>query len=319
MTRRLAWLWLAPVAMAHMVSMSTGEARIEGRRMRFELRMPLYEVAHVREPARALIEALKFSSRGEAGKRTESRCREISAEGAYRCEAVYEFPEPVERLAVESSLPSITVSNHVHLLRATRDRASDQAVLDFSFPRADLRFRPPTPAEAAIEQVIAGALRAAGGAAPLLFLASLVLAARGRRELLAIGGAFLLAEILSCTVAPYTGWRPAPRFVEAAAALTIAYLAVEILLLPQAGHRAIVVGVLGLFHGLYYSLFVTGSGYRAGWVLAGVTIADVALIGLLAWLLARVRRLAGSVPVVQALAGVLLAVGLAWFFVRLRS
>jgi len=320
MTRRFTLALLAALpASAHMVSMSTGELKIEGRRANFELRMPLYEVAHVKNPERALLAAIRFSSRGAPARLTESRCRETPAQAAYLCEAAYEFPETVERLQVESSLHSITVANHVHLLRVVRDGASDQAVMDLSFPRADLRFRPATPSEVAFQQITAGALRAAGGAAPLLFLAALALAARTRRELLALAGAFLAGEILSCLVLPITGWSPAPRFVEAAAALTIAYLAVEILLLPKAGHRWAVVGVLGIFHGLYFAIFTSTSGYQVRWVLTGVAAGEILVLAVFAILFARLRKLLDTLRPEPVCAGLLLAVGLVWFFVRLKG
>lgn len=320
MTFRAAW-WLSaavPLA-AHMVSMSTGDVRIEGRRLRFELRMPLYEVAHVKDPARSLLAAVRFSSGGAAARELESRCQEIPAQGAYLCQASYEFPAAVDRLQVTSSLHSITVANHVHLLRAGRNGAADQAVMDISFPRADLRFRPPTPGEIAAQQIAAGAMRAAGGAAPLLFLAALALAARTRRELAALAGAFLAGEALACLLVPRTGWMPAPRFVEAAAALTIAYLAVEILLLPQAGHRWAVVGILGVFHGLYFAMFIASSRARAHWVLAGVAAGEIVLIAVFAGLLGRLRRALAPHRPERAGSAALLAIGLVWFLVRLRG
>ena len=109
-----------------------------------------------------------------------------------------------------------------------------------------------------------------------------VLAARRRRELLALTGMFLLGLILACIVSPSVGWQPAPRFVEAAAALTIAYLAAEILLLPEAGKRWLVVGALGVFHGFYFDLFIRGSEYGAGYVLTGVAVSEVLLVALFA-------------------------------------
>ncbi len=319
--KRLVWiLALAlPAARAHMISMSTGELRIDGRRAAFELRMPLYEIQHVRQPERALLAGLRFSSAGAPARMVESRCREEKLQAAYFCEAAYEFAAEVERVTVESTLPSVTVANHVHLLRAVRGAASDQAVLDLSFPRAELRFRPPTAAEMAWRQAGAGMMRAVGGAAPLLFLAALVLAARSRRELLVLAAMLVAGETVACLVVPLTGWHPAPRFVEAAAALTIAYLAVEILVLPQAGRRWLVVAVLGLFHGLYFAIFAATSDYRAGYVLAGVAGAQWTLIGLLAWVFSRAHRLLAKLQPVRIAAGLLLAVGLVWFFVRLRG
>ena len=73
----------------------------------------------------------------------------------------------------------------------------------------------------------------------------------------------------------HVAWQPAPRFVEAATALAVAYLAVEILLLPQAGARWLVAGVLGALHGLYFHLFVQTTGYSPALVLLGAALAEV--------------------------------------------
>ena len=151
----------------------------------------------------------------------------------YVCTADYQFPAPVETLQAECTLASVTVPNHVHLLRAYRGDKTDQAVFDLSYTQAEIRFRPPTAFETATREISAGFMRAAGGLAPLLFLVSLVLAARSRRELMALTASFLAAEALACAMAPRLQLPLSPRFIEAAAALTIAYLAFEIILLPQ--------------------------------------------------------------------------------------
>ena len=82
-------LWLLPcmgaVLQAHMVSMSSGELRVTGNRATFELRMPLYEIEHVRSPESALFSQLRFSSAGVEGRLLEKSCREDRDDGAYRC------------------------------------------------------------------------------------------------------------------------------------------------------------------------------------------------------------------------------------------
>ncbi len=306
-------------AASHMVSISTGEITIEGNRARYVIRMPIYEVQHIKDAGPALLNAIHFSSGGSEARRLDGSCSNDAAENALVCTANYEFAAPVEILDASSAFHTLTVPNHVHVLRGTLGDKSDQAVLDLSFPKATLRFRPPTLFERIAQQSVAGAMRAAGGSAQWLFLAALVLAARSRRELLRIAAMFLLGEILSCLLLPVTGWQPAPQFVEAACALTIAYLAVEILLLPEAGMRWLVVGVLGLFHGLYFSLFITGGEFSAGWVLLGVVVIEVVLLALLGWILSRLARFLPMPAATRAAAGLLLVVGLAWFFVRLRS
>jgi hypothetical protein len=102
--------------------------------------------------------------------------------------------------------------------------------------------------------------------------------------------------------------------VEAAGALTVAYLAVEILLLPQAGARWVIAGVLGAFHGLYFRLFLQTTGYHAGYVLAGAAVAELPVIAVVALVFSRLPRV-----VHRVLACGLLAFGLVWFGLRLRG
>jgi HupE / UreJ protein len=316
---KLLWLLACPVALsAHMVSMSTGELKVEGDRAHFELRIPTYEVAHVSEPEHTLLDHIRFKSGGAWGTPSAQSCRDD--QGTYICTADYRFPAPVDKLDVECTLASVTVPNHVHMLRAylvdkSGDK-TDQAVFDLSFTTAELRFRPPTAWETGFQEIAAGFMRAAGGLAPLLFLASLVLAARSRRELVMLTASFLAAECLACGIAPRISFPLSPRFIEAAAALTIAYLAFEIILLPKSGMRWLVVAVLGLFHGAYFSIFLAESGYHAVTFLCGVAAAEVLLIAAFALALWQLTRLAWMKRAVPVAATMLLTVGLVWFLVR---
>ncbi|MGH9663126.1 MAG: HupE/UreJ family protein, partial [Bryobacteraceae bacterium] len=298
MRSALLFLVAAVPLAAHVVSISAGEARVEGSRLTYELRMPLYEIAHIADPQVSLWKHIRFTSNRVDGRIVEHNC--LPRGDNYVCRAVYEFPSEIDRLQIECTFASITVPNHVHMLRATKGDRTDQAVFDESFTEADLRFRPPTAAELAMKAIAEGVWRAVAGAMQLLFLASLALAARSRRELLALAGAFLAGELLACALAPHVLPRLSPRFLEAATALTVAYLAVEILLLPKAGQRWIVVGVLGLFHGLYFALFLTAGEFNPALFLAGVLLAELVVIAALALIfskLARVARAFRPVPV----------------------
>jgi hypothetical protein len=277
--------------------------------------MPLYEIAHVPHPETALLEHVRF-----AGARLVSRnCAEDRSRDLYVCEADYEFGAPPERVDVECTLASITVPNHVHMLRAEMGAKHDQGLFDVAFPRATLRFRPPTAAEVAMTEAAGGFMQALGGPVQILFLAALALAARSRKELAALAAMFLAGQILAVIVTPHTSWQPAPRFVEAAAALTVAYLAIEILLLPKAGSRWAVAGVLGVFHGLYFHLFLQTAEYRPAWVLAGAAFAEIAVIGALALVVAQTQRWAKMLRPVQVSAAALLVFGMVWFVLRLRG
>ncbi len=311
--KHLVWLAALPLA-AHMVSLSTGELKVDGNRAHYELRIPMYEVAHVREPEHTLLDHVRFRGGGAWGKPSGQSCKD--EQGTYVCSADYAFPAPPDQIDAECTLASVTVPNHVHMLRAYLGDKTDQAVFDLSFTTAEIRFRPPTAMETALQELAAGFMRAAGGLAPLLFLASLVLAARSRRELVKLTAALLGAECLACAIAPRIGFPLSPRFIEAAAALTIAYLAFEIILLPNSGMRWLIVGVLGLFHGAYFSTFLAESGYGAVTFLCGVTVAELLLIAILAFAMTWLGRVRRAVP---AAATLLLTIGVIWFFVRLRA
>lgn len=313
----LSLLCAIPLA-AHMVSMSSGEVRVSGDRAHYVLRMPLYEIVHVKQPDRTLLEHVRFKGGGAWANAANTACREDQE--TYICEADYQFPGPVDGLMVECTLASVTVPNHIHLLHAYQGDKIDQAVFDISFTTNELRFRPPTAFETAVRESAAGFIRAAAGLAPLLFLSSLALAARSRRELIELVISFLTAEALACAVAPKIGaLRLSPQFIEAAAALTVAYLAFEIVLLPKSGMRWLVVGVLGLFHGMYFSSFLVQSGYHAVTFLGGVFFAELLLIGGFALVLKRLTRFSWMRRAVPVAASLLLATGLVWFFLRLKA
>jgi hypothetical protein len=292
------------------MSMSSGDLTVDGARAHYQLRMPLYEIAHVANPEHVLLEHVRFAD----ARMVRSECHTNAASDTYLCSADYEFPAPVDRVEVECTLASVTVPNHVHLLRAQMGGKRDEGIFDIGFTRATLRFRPPTAMETAVTQAGAGFIRALGGAVPVLFLAALAIAARSRRELLAITAAFLLGQWASALAMPHLAWQPAPRFVEAAMALAVAYLAVEVLLLPEAGVRWLVTCVLGLFHGMYFHLFLQTTGYKAGLVLAGAGLAEMVMVAVMGLVLLRagglVRRVASSA---------LLVVGMGWFVMRLRG
>ncbi|MGC9950806.1 MAG: HupE/UreJ family protein [Bryobacteraceae bacterium] len=310
---------LACPMFAHVMSMSSGDLTIHGTQAHYELRLPLYETPHVANAAQSLFAHIVFSSGGRPAQLLRSACREDAAHGSYVCTADYQFAAPVDSLDVECTFHAVTVPNHVHLLRVENGGKRDQALFDISFPRATLRFRPPTAIETAIAQAGGGALRACGGAAQILFLASLVLAARSRRELILLTVMFLAGQTAAALIVPLTAWQPPARFVEAAAGLTIAYLAVEILALPKAGMRWLIVAVLGAFHGLYFELFLRTTGYRAVYVLTGAVCAEIALIAVCAPIFSYLGRHLAALKPVPVCASVLLVTGMAWFFLRLRS
>ena len=314
----LALLSAAP-APAHVMSLSNGKLRVEGARAEYELRMPLYEIAHLEEPQKTLLQNFHVRSRGKQAEPENATCEEDKDGGWYVCRAEFRFSEPIDELDVECRFAAVTVPNHVHLLRAERAEVTQQAVFDFSFTRTTINFVPPTAVEVAWSEVGAGLTRVIVGPIQILFVLGLALAGRSRKELLWLAAAFLLAESASAVVVAAKSWQPSARFLEAAGALTLAYLAVEVLLLPEARYRWLVAAAMGVFHGFYFGSFLEQSEMDPFFVLAGVSLAEVVLLLIFALLLSRIERSLPRLRPVRAGSVALFAVGMVWFILRLQS
>jgi len=315
----LAALVFVPSLFAHAMSMSNGELEVSGNTVTFELRMPIYEIVHLENPQPALLDAVRFYSHGEEGERVGGSCESQQQDGWYVCHSKFEFPEPVDVLDVECTLAGATVPNHVHVLRARRGEVTEQAVFDFSFTRSTINFVPSTATEVAFSEIWAGLARVMGGPIQILFVLALVLAGRSRKELFWLAVAFILVESISTVVVNAKSWEPPTRFVEAAAALTVAYLAVEILMLPQAGYRWMVAAGMGVFHGFYFGSFLQQSQMDALFVLTGVAVGEGLLLVVFAVLLSQLKRVAAALKPVQVGSGLLFLIGMAWFILRMRS
>ncbi len=317
--RLLLVLALAAIpARAHVVSMSTSEARLQGARLDFELRMPLYEAAHMAHPEAELFANVHFRAGGEATL-LEHSCRADA--GNLVCNAVYRFHTEPEQFDVQCTFAAVTVPNHVHLMRAIHGDKSEQAAFDASFTSMTIRFRPPTAFEVAARDAVSGFWRAASGMVQVLFLAALVLAARSRRELLLLAAMFFAGQAITAAAHLSMRLQVSARFVEAATALTIAYLAVEILLLPSAGQRWLIAGVLGLLHGMYFDMLLAAGDYGRTAFLTGAFAAESIIV----LIFAMAARFGRRIPVLRqslvmrAMASLLLATGLSWFIIRLKS
>src|ERR1700733_16035424 len=221
--RRLLLFLICCSMYAHVVSMSSGELHVNGQTATYELRIPMYEVAHVTNPETALLDQVKF----EGARRTSSSCKE--QDGTYICRADYEFAAPVpDKIEVECTLFQVTVPNHVHLLYAVQGPNSDQQVFDQSFRQAEIRFHPPSRAELIAKAAAAGIARLFKSVSGLLFFVCLVLAARNTREMGILTIAFVAGEWLARPLSPCIPMSFSPEFLEAILALTVAYLAAEI-------------------------------------------------------------------------------------------
>lgn len=285
---------------AHTVSISTGELRVDGPTATYELRMPLYEIANLQNPETALLDHLRFGD----GHRTKSSC--MPEGGMYVCSANYEFPALIpDRLHVECTLFQVTVPNHIHLLTAEQGKNQDQVVFDQTLPTGEVHFRPPSPAEIVLRDLTKGAWRLLTSVASLLFLVGIAVAARSAKEAFGMVAVLVAAEWLSPTFAAKIPATLSPRFLESAVALALAYLAVEVLFLPDGGGRWVAVLAAGAFEGLSFAGFPKN-------YLAGANLVQVAGVALLT-----VAAIKWMRPWRRPSAAVVMAAALTWFAVRL--
>ena len=230
-------LCLAAILHAHPVSMSTGEFHMDGPTATFELRIPMYEVAQIAHPETELLAHFRFGD----GHLARSTCQVgIGPEdGSYTCHGEYEFPTlHPDTLEVQCTLFQATVPNHIHMLTATQMSGSgqeftDQEVFDRRFTTIEVRFRPPSAAEAMFRGAASGALRAIESLLGLLCVAGLALAVRGWKEALLFLAVYAGAELGARRLGPFLPVSLSAKFLEAVLALMVAYLAVEILLLDR--------------------------------------------------------------------------------------
>lgn len=306
------------MAQAHMVSISTGDLRLEGRSARLELHIPAYEAEeHLSDPERQVLGAIDFFSGDTKARVTSGSCALEAAVDSLRCDIGLEFATEPAAITVESRLHQILVRNHVFILRASANGASARAVVDVAIPRATVRFAPPTLVERAAGGFFAGLRRVWTGPAQLLFLIALAIAARHSRELAVLALAFIVGQGTACWTMALTGWQPAAAFIEAAAALTIAYLALEVLLFPEASYRWLVVGVLGAVLGLGFGSFLSVSEVEEEFFLAGAVLMQLTILALLYWIRTRIPPQWPVLSLERLAAGLLAAVGLSWFVYRL--
>ena len=164
----------------------------------------------------------------------------------------------------------------------------------------------------------------------VLFVVALLLGAKSIGGVMKVALTFTLAHSVTLGLAAL-GWVEVPsRIVEPLIALSIAYVAAETVLGLRPGfsseswHRLLVVFGFGLLHGLGFASALSFTP-ELSWRLllslltfnAGIEVGQVLVIGLLFPLLLLVRRFRWSTVAHAAAAGLVIAVGLFWFFERL--
>jgi hydrogenase/urease accessory protein HupE len=177
-------------------------------------------------------------------------------------------------LTIESEVPKRVARGHRQLVVVTAgDRVAAERLIDGLRGEVsiDLEHDPSRgPDDAAARRawhfLSVGVRHILTGYDHLVFLAGLLLAARGARELLVGLTAFTAAHSLSLALAVVAGARAPGSIVEPIIAASIAWVGLENLVPGRSGVRVLVVFGFGLIHGMGFAEALTELGFgRSAW------------------------------------------------------
>jgi hydrogenase/urease accessory protein HupE len=158
----------------------------------------------------------------------------------------------------------------------------------------------------------------------ILFLFGLLLIGRGLRNLVAIVTSFTVAHSATLALATLGIVRPAPWTIEAAIALSIAYIGFENLFVENPRYRWKIAFVFGLVHGFGFATVLREMHLpRAGLMVSlfsfniGVEIGQIAIVCLMYPLLRATAETRYRPIITRVASSAIALVGLVWFYQRI--
>jgi hydrogenase/urease accessory protein HupE len=241
-----------------------------------------------------------------------------------------ECPRPPSRLHVTSGYLDRFPIGHTSFVTATRGFQKTEAVALLAQPEVDLDVRVQQKPFFAIVKVGIGHILT--GYDHLTFLLALLLVPAPEPDkrkkllwaLLGVLTAFTLGHTLSLAIASLSGIAPSPRIVEPAIALSIAYVAAENFLVKSWRHRWLLTFPFGLVHGFGFAsglldLAVDQADLpRALFAFnVGVEVGQLAVLAVVLPAVLWAQRLARYTTLRRVLSGLIIALGLMWFVLRI--
>jgi hydrogenase/urease accessory protein HupE len=242
----------------------------------------------------------------------------------------YTCPVDAKELRIEARFVSELGRGHRHLVRLESGNRQSETVAtakSLSFvlrPRGDAQ---PAKQIGLGTYVRLGVEHIVTGYDHLLFLLGLVLLGRPIRSLVGAITAFTVAHSITLALAAFDVWSPSPRFVEPCIALSIAYVGIENWFVSDARGRWRITFPFGLVHGFGFAgalreiavprpqVPMALFGFNLGVEVGQIAVLAVLLPVVLA---ARKRKLWQRVGM-RACTGVVAAIGIVWFFIRVSS
>jgi len=273
----------------------------------------------------AMIQHLRISADGRACEAAPGRVTPPASEGGNVLVVIpFLCAGPPRELVLHDDLFDVLGSNYHTLANIQWKGGSQQFVFQPDARETRIELEPGASGRGAASFFTLGIHHILIGFDHLLFLLALVLRGGNLWSLLKIITAFTLAHSITLALAVFDVVVLPGRLVEAAIALSIAYVAAENLFLKHAvSHRWAVSFLFGLVHGFGFSSVLRELGLPTqglAWSLLsfnlGVEVGQAAAVALMLPLLLWLRRFKWEPRAVATLSGVVLVVGLGLFVER---
>lgn len=165
----------------------------------------------------------------------------------------YVFPQDVLAIRVNSSLPEVLGSGHIHFTTAAMNGRLQDGILDNQKPSA--LFSPETGSNGRtfLRFLWLGIQHIATGYDHLAFLTGLLIATASMRSLVKVVTSFTLAHSITLGLATFSVVVLPSRFTESTIAASIIYVAAENLIRGRAIERYRITFLFGLVHGFGFS------------------------------------------------------------------
>jgi len=317
-------------ALAHGTGVSKAEYAIDDHVIHAAIVFRREELANAFavEPARGVADSITITA--ESGKCVAGAptLSEDAPDGS-RVSFDLTCAAPPSQLHISSGYLDRFPVGHTAFITVTRGYQKSEAVALLAQPDVDVEVNAERRPFSAIVRV--GVIHILTGYDHLTFLFALLLvpppAANKRKQLvwalLGVLTAFTIGHTLSLAIAALGGVAPSPRIIEPAIALSIAYVAMENFFVKGWRHRWLLTFPFGLVHGFGFAgglldLAVDRAdlpralfGFNLGVELGQLGVLAIALPAVLA-----LQRLSSYGLIRRALSGVIVALGLVWFVLR---
>jgi hypothetical protein len=333
------------LAFAHTTSISYSEITIQQKEIEIRLRLNLYECKFApqldhnsdhrlsEEEVRngfgkysgTLFDNIQIRSQSELGKSTLSRFRFNSDTGELECYLIFSFSQVLEDVWFKVTLQNITDSGHLNLALLQYDFQREQRFFNLENSEVHLELHRSWMSLSRMigRWLVLGGRQVFTGLDYLALLIGLFFVGQTLVSQVKVVIAFMLSQTLSFLAAACNLVVLPPKFVASAMALSVAYVAIENLLLKEMANRWLIACFFGLICG--FSLSSLGREWEISQRVSlvsllvinlGVVLTMTAVASLIYLALFWLGRLRCQKPVTTSVSLFLIGLGFILFFQR---